>query len=56
MSYKNKKEKVNYFDLPSSCDELLTSDSESENELHFINSDDSSSEEEFCRDPHCTEC
>jgi hypothetical protein len=31
------------------------SDSESENELNFVDSDESS-DEEFCNDPHCTEC
>jgi len=55
MSYRNKKGKVNFFDLPSSCDELLSFDSETENELNHVYSDTSFNEER-CRDPHCTEC
>ena len=53
VQYRNKKGKINSFDLPSSCDELVSSDSESENELNFVDSDESS-DEEFCNDPHCT--
>lgn len=55
IAYKNKKGKVNYFDLPSSCDELISSDLESENELNFAD-DSSSEEEEYCREPYCTNC
>ena len=51
VTYRNKKGKVNFFDLPSSCDELLTSESDSDNDLNIMYSD-----EEFCRDPHCIEC
>jgi len=55
MSYRNKKGKVNFFDFPSSCDEFLSSDSEKENKLNHVYYD-TSSDEELCRDPHCTKC
>ena len=36
LSYRNKKGKINFFDLPSSCDEIISSDLESENDLNFV--------------------
>lgn len=53
FEYRNKKGKINFFDLLSSCDELISSDSESEHDLNFVYSEDTS-EDEYCRGPHCT--
>jgi len=55
VQYRNKKGKINFFDLPSSYDELISSDSESEDYLNFVDSDETF-EDEFCNDPHCTDC
>lgn len=53
--YRNKKEKVNFFDLPSSYDELINSESESENDVNY-GDEPSSLEGDICRDPYCIEC
>ena len=52
--YRNKSGKVNYMNLPDSCDEL-TCEEESDNVNRF-DSDTSNFDEEYCNDPHCEEC
>ena len=56
--YKNKKGKVNYFNLPSDYEESVSSSSTSDSDEELNRLDDSSDDsgDELCLDPHCTEC